>query len=110
VEWLSLSYCWGGEPSMKLTNDAMNALKNGIPLSNFDATIQDAVLVTRALGIIWIDALCILQDRNEWSEEASKMNEIYGGSTVTLVITSSDSVKNGFLKERDLNYIHIPPT
>jgi hypothetical protein len=99
----------GEEPSMKLTNDTMHELKNGIPLTNFDATIQDAVLVTRALGIsyIWIDALCILQDTNEWSEEASKMNEIYGESTVTLVIASSDSVKNRFLKERDLNYIPV---
>jgi hypothetical protein len=35
------------------------------------------------------------------------MNEIYGGSTVTLAIASSDSVKNGFLKERDLNYIPV---
>lgn len=35
------------------------------------------------------------------------MNEIYGGSTVTIVIASSDSVKNGFLKERDLNYIPV---
>lgn len=94
---------------MKLTNDTMDALKHGIPLTNFDATIQDAVLVTRALGIsyIWVDALCILQDRIEWSEEASRMNEIYGGSTVTLVIASSDSVKNGFLKERDLKYIPV---
>jgi hypothetical protein len=109
VEWLSLSYCWGGQPSEKLTNDTMNELKNGKPLTAFDATIQDAVLVTRALGIsyIWIDALCILQDGKEWSEEASKMNEIYGGSTVTLVIASSDSVKNGFLRERDLNYIPV---
>lgn len=109
VEWLSLSYCWGGEPSMKLTNETMNGLKNGIPLNGFDATIQDAVLVTRALGIsyIWIDALCIIQNGSEWSEEASKMNEIYGGSTMTLVIASSDSVKNGFLKERDLNYIPV---
>ncbi|CAD6441415.1 9793200d-e801-4138-9df5-e60db618433f [Sclerotinia trifoliorum] len=82
VKWVSLSYCWGEEPSMKLTNDTMNELKNGISLTNFDATIQDAVLVTRALGIsyIWIDALCILQD---------------------------DSVKNGFLKERNLNYIPV---
>ena len=109
VEWLSLSYCWGGKSLMELTNATMNTLKNGIPLTAFDATIQDAVLVTRGLGIsyIWIDALCILQDGNEWSEEASKMNEIYGGSTVTIVIASSDSVKNGFLKERDLNYIPI---
>jgi hypothetical protein len=109
VEWLSLSYCWGGEPSLKLTDDTMNDLKNGIPLAKFDATIQDAVLVTRALGIsyIWIDALCIIQGGSEWSEEASKMNEIYGGSTVTLVIASSCSVKKGFLKERDLNYIPV---
>ena len=94
---------------MKLNNVTMNTLKNGVPLDDFDVTIQHAVLVTRALGIsyIWVDALCILQDRNEWSEEASKMNEIYGGSTVTLVIASSDSVKNGFLKERDLSYIPV---
>ena len=84
-------------------------LRNGIPLNKFDPTIRDAILVTRALEItyIWIDALCILQDGKEWSEEASKMNEIYGGSTVTLVIASSESVKDGFLKERDLNYIPV---
>jgi hypothetical protein len=110
VEWLSLSYCWGEEkPSKKLTKDEMSALKNGIPFTDFDDTIQDAILVTRALGIsyIWIDALCILQDDEEWSKDASKMNEIYGGSTVTLVIASSKSVKDGFLKERNLNYIPV---
>jgi hypothetical protein len=109
VEWLSLSYCWGGEPSKKLTNESINGLKNGTPLANFDATIQDAILVTRALGIsyIWIDALCIIQGGDEWGEEASKMNEIYGGSTVTLVIASSCCVKKRFLMERDLNYIPV---
>ncbi|KAH7370313.1 hypothetical protein BKA65DRAFT_488144 [Rhexocercosporidium sp. MPI-PUGE-AT-0058] len=67
---------------MKLTNDTINALKNGIPLDDFDATIHDAVLVTRALEYL------------------------------TLIITSSDSIKNRFLKERDLNYIllYIPST
>jgi hypothetical protein len=109
VEWLSLSYCWGGDPSLELTNDTMNGLKDGTPLANFDVTIQDAILVTRALGIsyIWIDALCIIQGGNEWSEEASKMNEIYGGSTMTLVIASSGCVRKRFLKERDLNYIPV---
>ncbi|RDL35182.1 uncharacterized protein BP5553_07113 [Venustampulla echinocandica] len=113
VEWLSLSYRWREEPSKKLTGDTMNELKNGIPLTDFDDTIQDAVSVTRDLGIsyIWIDALCIIQGSNdstgEWNEEASKMNEIYGGSIVTLVIASSASVKNGFLTERDLNYIPV---
>jgi hypothetical protein len=82
-----------------------------IPLSKFDPAVQDAILVTRALGIsyIWIDALCIFQDDDgkDWNEQASKMNEIYGGSTLTLVVASSDSVMNGFLKERNLKYIPI---
>jgi hypothetical protein len=110
-EWLSLSYCWGGEPSIKLTESTMSTLQNGIPLTEIDQTIRDAVVVARALSIsyIWIDALCIRQDKKspEWNEEASKMNEIYGGSLVTLVAAGSDSVKKGFLKERDLNYIPI---
>lgn len=109
VKWLALSYCWGGEPSMKLTDETMDKLKSGISLEELDPTIQDAIYVTRALGIpyIWIDALCILQNGKEWSEEASTMNEIYGGSTVTLVIASSKSVKEGFLKVRKLNYIPV---
>jgi hypothetical protein len=111
LKWLSLSYFWGEGPSMKLTTDTMNMLRNGIPLNKFDPTIQDAILVTRALEItyIWIDALCIIQDHNakEWNEQASKMNEIYGGSTVTLVVASSNSVMNGFLKKRELQHIPI---
>jgi hypothetical protein len=96
---------------MKLTTDTMNMLRNGVPLNKFDPTIRDAILVTRALGItyIWIDALCIIQDHNakDWNEQASKMNEIYGGSMVTLVVASSNSVMNGFLKKRELQHIPI---
>ena len=52
---------------------------------------------------------CIIQDHDarDWDKQASKMNEIYGGSTVTLVAASSNSVKNGFLKEHELQYIPI---
>jgi hypothetical protein len=111
VEWLALSYCWGDKPRMELTQDTIDMLRNGISLIKFDPTIRDAILVTRALEItyVWIDALCINQDKaaNEWNEQASKMNEIYGGSTVTLVVASSDSVMDGFLHERELSYIPI---
>ena len=110
-EWVALSYCWGGEPSMKLTKDTMGILKQGVPLNRFDPTIRDAILVTRALGItyLWIDALCILQDHNskDWNEQSSKMGEIYGGSTVTIVAVDSNSVTQGFLKERELHYIAL---
>lgn len=36
------------------------------------------------------------------------MNEIYGGSTVTLVVASSKAVTEGFLKDRQPQYIPIP--
>ncbi|KAF1814493.1 HET-domain-containing protein, partial [Eremomyces bilateralis CBS 781.70] len=112
VTWLSLSYCWGQEPSVKLSLDNLDALKRGIPLETLDRTIQDAILVSRALNIpyIWIDALCITQDDDgkDWTEQAPKMSEIYGGSVLTLVVASEESVKDGFLKERELRYIPIP--
>ncbi|KAK0701291.1 hypothetical protein B0H67DRAFT_97924 [Lasiosphaeris hirsuta] len=83
VEWVSLSYCWGEEPSMKLTENTISILRHGIALSRLDPTIRDVIFITRAFGIpyIWIDALCIVQDLNgaEWNEEASRMHEIYGG-------------------------------
>ena len=109
VRWLSLSYCWGGETSMSLNHNTMDKLKNGVPLVDLDEAIQDAISVTRSLGIeyIWIDALCLRQDNNEWNDELQKMNEIYGGSIVTLVSASSDSVKNRFLNKRNLDYIPV---
>jgi hypothetical protein len=110
-KWVALSYCWGGEPSMKLTGDTVGILKQGVPLNRFDPTIRDAILVTRALGItyLWIDALCILQDHNskDWNEQSSKMGEIYGGSTITIVAVDSSSVAQGFLNERELHYIAL---
>ena len=94
--WVALSYCWGGEPSMKLTKDNIGQLKQGIPLDRFDATIRDAILVTRALGLtyLWIDALCISQDHDsrDWTEQSSKMDVIYGNSTLTIVAANSSSV------------------
>jgi hypothetical protein len=87
-------------------------LKSGSEsLESLDPTVRDAILVARALDIpyIWIDALCILQDKdtNEWNEQAPKMNEIYGGSVLTLVAASATTVKDGFLTKRRLRYIPI---
>jgi hypothetical protein len=52
----------GGEPLTELTKNTMDRLRQGFPLDEFDPTIRDAIIVTRALGIlyIWIDALCIV--------------------------------------------------
>lgn len=109
--WAALSYCWGGEPSMKLTKENMNELKRGISLDKFDTTVRDAILITRSLGLayLWVDALCISQDEDaqDWKEQSAKMDVIYGQSTVTIVAVSSSSVTQGLLKERQLEYVPI---
>jgi hypothetical protein len=110
IQWLSLSYQWGERRSRKLTMETMCDLTKAIPMSTLDRTIQDAIFVARALKIpyIWVDALCIVQGGDEWNEEASRMNEIYGGSVVTLIAAISASVAEGFLTERQLPYITLP--
>jgi hypothetical protein len=97
VAWLSLSYCCGGEPTLKLCLGNLDELKSEIFLDTLDPIIRDAILVSRALGVpyIWIDALCIIQDDNkkDWAEQATKMNQVYGGSILTLGAASAKSVK-----------------
>ena len=62
------------------------------------STFQDAIEVTRRLGVryIWIDALCIVQDdRQDWERESGKMANVYHNSFVTLAATSAGSPKAG---------------
>jgi hypothetical protein len=44
-----------------------SAMKQSIILHTLSQTFQDALIVTKALGLqyIWIDALCIIQDNEE---------------------------------------------
>lgn len=115
TEWVALSYCWGKNcPSQKLTISSADKLRNGVPLQHFDATIRDAILVTRSLGIkyIWVDALCIFQDEGspDWPKQSSSMADIYGCAKVTLIPLDSATTSSGFLHKRAISYISVPWT
>ncbi|KAK0657758.1 heterokaryon incompatibility protein-domain-containing protein, partial [Cercophora newfieldiana] len=76
-------------------------------LSALSQTLQDAVLLTRSLGIryIWIDAICIVQDdRAEWMVEAQKMMQYYGDAQVTIVPAHADSADSGMKTEREVPF------
>jgi hypothetical protein len=75
-------------------------MQNGI--TGLPPTFQDAVLITRQLGIqyLWIDSLCILQDSKEdWMAESATMGRIYSQALLSLQVNAPDSSKSVLNKE-----------
>lgn len=107
--WIALSYCWGGNSPFVLTEITAKDLKRGVPLNNFPATLRDAIIITRRLGVryLWIDALCIQQDSQEdWATEAAKMREVYAGSLLTIAAARSPSTTTGIFTQRKRHENH----
>lgn len=104
-QYLALSYCWGPKAQRKTLTRATRAefMGDGIRLEELDATIQDAVSVTRELGYLylWIDALCIIQDDDDLrAGELGRMDDIYNNASITIVAARASSVSDGFLTPR----------
>ncbi|RDL35433.1 Uncharacterized protein BP5553_07364 [Venustampulla echinocandica] len=102
ASYATLSYCWGGPQDIILSEGTWEAMTQGIALSELPKTIQDAVTVTRRLGLqyLWVDALCIKQDSaRDWASECAKMANIYGNSTVTIAAAAGSDCNAGcFIK------------
>jgi hypothetical protein len=75
----------------------------GMPWHDLPKTFQDAILLTRSLGIqyLWIDSLCIVQDDlNDWAEESSRMSQIYTNATLTIAAAAAKDGAGGFFNPR----------
>lgn len=104
AQYACLSYCWGGPQAIITTKATLETLKQGVALNAFGKTIQDAVEVTRGLGLryLWIDALCIVQDDDEdRSGEIKKMGSIYRHCIVTIAAVMAKGASEGFLHQLD---------
>jgi hypothetical protein len=104
--YVALSYCWGNNSNLKLTDEEDHPLYSGIPLSTLPNTFIEAILATRAMGInyIWIDALCLVQvpkDNDEWLSEAPHMDEIYANAWCTIAATHGTNNEAGCFVGRD---------
>lgn len=96
--YIALSHCWGGMQPLTTTAASLSAHRSGIAFNCLPKTFQDAVRITRRLGIryLWIDSLCIIQDSAEdWQMEASRMALIYRNSWLTVSATLSSSPITG---------------
>ncbi|PVI01068.1 HET-domain-containing protein [Periconia macrospinosa] len=107
ARYIALSYCWGTSGKNVLFTDdtAQMFSTQGIHLDTLPKTIQDAITMTRELGVkyVWIDALCIIQeqqDLRDFKAEAPNMGEYYRNAYVTLSIACAADCSDGFIKDR----------
>ncbi|KAH6887103.1 heterokaryon incompatibility protein-domain-containing protein [Thelonectria olida] len=102
-KYVALSHCWGGSQPLITTRDNVREFHVWIDAARLPKTFADAVRVARRLGIryVWIDSLCIIQhDDDDWAEESSKMESVYGNADLTIIASRSSSPTEGFLSPR----------
>ncbi|ETS73894.1 hypothetical protein PFICI_13760 [Pestalotiopsis fici W106-1] len=105
--YTALSYQWGVKShSCRTTESTLTSFKQGIPWNIMPKTMQDAIIVTREMGVryVWIDALCIVQahqgNDGDWRSEAENIGSYYRNALVTLSAVSALTCHEGFLGPR----------
>jgi hypothetical protein len=77
--YVTLSHCPGGKVSSTTTPKNVEEHNCAISLNTLPNTFQDAILITRRLGLryLWIDSLCILQgSASDWQRGSAVMHGI----------------------------------
>lgn len=69
-DYVALSHCWGGAKPTVLLKSNLEAMQEHLVLDGESKTFVDAIHFVRRLGIpyLWIDSLCILQDKDDLSD------------------------------------------
>ncbi|KAK0714054.1 hypothetical protein B0T26DRAFT_651353, partial [Lasiosphaeria miniovina] len=60
--YAALSHCWGKTQILTTRRGNIDHHREHVPFSALSRTFQDAVIITRRLGLryLWIDSLCIV--------------------------------------------------
>lgn len=105
-KYVALSHRWGNlsvDQKMFCTHQSnLESRLRGFHVSELPKTFQDAVKVVRAIGIryLWIDSLCIVQwgdEKRDWNNEASKMQDVYSEAYCVIAATAASDSYCGFL-------------
>lgn len=117
-KYIALSHCWGRineSEKAKFCTYLCNIdhRRDSIDLAQLPKTFQDAVTVTRALGVrfLWIDSMCIIQPHTacvsqecagakDWSAESLKMEKYFSSAYCTIAAISARDSTGGLLNPR----------
>ncbi|KAH9227260.1 hypothetical protein K456DRAFT_1796293, partial [Colletotrichum gloeosporioides 23] len=100
--YVALSHCWGAAPVVRTVKANLLAFRTRIDPSTLNKTFNDAMDVTRRLGVryLWIDSLCIVQDdADDWDREAARMAQVYSQAYVTIAATSAPDGTHGLIRK-----------
>lgn len=99
TKYATLSYVWGkaADAKFEATSHTISALERegGLASVKIPATIQDAIVATKRLGLeyLWVDRICIVQDDdNSKLPQIYRMDIIFASSYVTLVAQGQDAM------------------
>ena len=98
AKYATLSHCWGQITLPTLSMNNIQRLQLAIDYSVLPKSFQDAITVTRRLGVqyLWIDSLCIIQDSaQDWEQESAKMADIYINAWFTIAATGAHDARGG---------------
>jgi hypothetical protein len=82
----------------------ISTLVAGIDIATLPRSFQDAVLITRQLGVdyVWIDCLCIIQGSLEdWTTEVAVMGKVFEHAYCTIALAEAKTPHDGAFVRRD---------
>ncbi|KAK0619713.1 heterokaryon incompatibility protein-domain-containing protein [Immersiella caudata] len=107
ARYIALSHPWGSNRdhdhfcTTRLNLDSR--VKDGMAMDSLPATLRDAVVVTRALGVryLWIDTICIIQGENgDFNTEAPLMETVFSLAHCVIAASSAGGTSSGFLSRQ----------
>ena len=108
--YAALSHSWRKAQVITATSQTLDQYKRCLPYTQLPQTFRDAIAIARrlAIGLLWIDSLCIIQDSPlDWEEQAAKMGSVYANATLVIAAESALDGSGGcFISDRER--AHIP--
>jgi len=110
ARYIALSHPWGSAQNHNhfctTRQNLASRIRDGIAMADLPATLRDAVIVTRALGVryLWIDTICIVQGSDgDFDTEACLMETVFSLAYCVIAASCADGTSSGFLSEQKLH-------
>lgn len=104
LTYIALSHPSGQPPHFYTSRDNIAQYMKYIPFEALPTTYQDAIQVTRGLGIryLWIDSICVMElHLKDFVAKAKRMEYVFNQAYCVLAACSESGQQDGFLKRRE---------